>query len=175
MAKDKYLSIFSRQDKGNYRPIRVLPAVSKVFEQLLSDQITKQFDSRLDHRITAYRKRHSCETILITLIEAWKLARDDQRTVKILSTDLSKAFDSLHPLLTVSKLRAYRFQEELLDLIRSYLCNRLNRVKLGATKSEWKRTERRCPQGSALDPLLWNIFQNDLTYVINSHLSIIRG
>ena len=44
-------------------------------------------------------------------------------------------------------------------------------MKLGATKSEWKRTERGCPQGSALGPLLWNIFQNDLTYVINSHLS----
>ena len=45
-------------------------------------------------------------------------------------------------------------------------------MKLGATKSEWTRTERGCLQGSALGPLLWNIFQNDLTYVINSHLSI---
>ena len=69
-------------------------------------------------------------------------------------------------LLLRCKLTAYQFQEELLDLIRSYLCNRLNRVKLGATKSKWKRTERDCPQGSALGPL-WNIFQNDLTYVIN--------
>ena len=124
------------QDCRNYRPITVLPVVSKVFEQLLSDQISKQFDSRLDPRITAYRKRHSCETTLISLIEAWKSARDNQKIVKILSTDLSKAFDSLHPSLMISKLKAYGFNDELCDPLRSYLCNRLNRVKLGAFRSE---------------------------------------
>ena len=123
-------------------------------------------------RITAYRRRHSCETTLITLIEALKLALDNQQTVKILSTDLSKAFDSLHPLLTISKLRAYRFQEDLRHLITSYLYDRPNRVKLGAIGSYWKRTKRGFPQGSALGPLLWNIFQNVLTYVIDSYLSI---
>lgn len=55
------------QDSRNYRPITVLPVVSIVFEQLLSDQISKQFDSRLDPWITAYRKRHSCEKTLISL------------------------------------------------------------------------------------------------------------
>ena len=106
-----------------------------MFEQLLGDQIIKQFDGRLGPRITAYRRRHSCETTLITLIEALKLALDNQQTIKILSTDLSKAFDSLHPLLTISKLRAYRFQEDLRHPITSYLCDRLNRVKLGANGS----------------------------------------
>ena len=106
-----------------------------MFEQLLGDQIIKQFDGRLGPRITAYRRRHSCETTLITLIEALKLALDNQQTVKILSTDLSKASDSLHPLLTLSKLRAYLFEEDLRRLITSYLCDRLNRVKLGAIGS----------------------------------------
>ena len=146
--------------------------VSKVFRQLLSDQISKQFDSCLDPRIRAYRTRHSCERTLISLIEAWKSACDNQRTVKILSTDLSKAFHSLHPSLMISKLKSYGFHDELRDLLRSYLCDRLNRVKLGAFRSEWKRSDRGCPQGSALGSLLWNIFQNDLTYVITSHLSI---
>ena len=75
--KGEWTPVFKKedpQDKGNYRPITVLPVVSKVFEQLLSDQITKQFDSCLDLQITAYCKRHSCETTLITLIEAWKSA-----------------------------------------------------------------------------------------------------
>ena len=80
-------------------------------------------------------------------------ARDNQQIVKILSTDLSKAFDSLHPSLMISKLKAYGFNDELCDLLRSYLCNRLNRVKLGAFRSEWQRTDRGCPQGSALSPL----------------------
>ena len=146
--------------------------VSKVFEQLLSDQISKQFDSRLDPRITAYRKRYSCETTLISLIEAWKSARDNQQTVKILSADLSKAFDLLHPSIMINKLKACGFHDELRDPLRSYLCNRLNRVKLGAFRSEWKQTDRVCLQGSALGPFLWNIFQNDLTYIITLHSSM---
>ena len=145
------------QDSRNYPPITVLPVVSKAFEQLLSDQISKQFDSRLDPWITGYRKHHNCKTKLISLIEAWKSARDNQQAVKILSTDLSKAFDLLHPSLMMSKLKAYGFHDELRDLLRSYLCNWLNRVKLGASRSEWRQTGRSCPQGSALGPLLWNI------------------
>ena len=82
------------------------------------------------------------------------------------------AFDSLHSSLMISKLKAYGFHDELRDPLRSYLCNRLNRVKLGAFRSEWRQTDRGCPQGSALGPLFWNIFQNDLTYIITSHLSI---
>ena len=82
------------------------------------------------------------------------------------------AFDSLHPSLMISKLKACGFHDELRDPLRSYLCNRLNRVKLGAFRSERRQTDRGCPQGSALGPLFWNIFQNDLTYIITSHLSI---
>ena len=51
--KEEWTPVFKKDDPqdsaGNYRPITVLPVVSKVFEQLLSDQITKQFDSHLDH------------------------------------------------------------------------------------------------------------------------------
>lgn len=110
--KGEWTPVFKREDpqnSGNYRPIAALPVVSKVFEKLLSEQITKQFDSRLHPGITAYRKCRSCETTLISLIEAWKSARDNRQTVKILSNDLSEAFDSLHPLLMIRKLRAYRF------------------------------------------------------------------
>ena len=97
-------------DKENYRPVTVLSAVDKVFEQLISKQITSQFESRLsDCCITAYRKSHSCETTLVSLVEQWKLARDEHQYVAILSTDMSRAFDSLQPPLMLNKLRAYGF------------------------------------------------------------------
>ena len=122
--KGEWTPVFKRNDplaKENYRPITVLPAVDKVFEQLVAKQITEMFDKRLGHGLTAYRKIHSCETTLITLIEHWKLAIDNKQSIGILSTDMSKAFDSLHPALLLSKLRAYGFHEKLIDLLRCYL------------------------------------------------------
>ena len=54
----------------------------------------------------------------------------------------------------------------------SYLNDRKNRVKIGNTTSEWKTCNRGCPQGSALGPTLWNLYQNDLFYEsIRSQLS----
>ena len=60
----------------------------------------------LSNCLTAYRKQNSCETTLIKLMEDWKEALDTSNVVGILSTDLSKAFDSLHPPLLLAKLKA---------------------------------------------------------------------
>ena len=118
-------------------------------------------------RSSAYRKAHSCETTLINVVSSDKLrkARDNKVAVSILSTDMSKAFDSLHPPLLLSKLRAYGFQESAVQLLNSYLCDR---VKLGSHVSSCRTVSRGCP----LDPLLWNIFQNDLPYCVTTNLSM---
>ena len=81
---------------------------------------------------------------------------------------MSKAFDSLHPSLMINKLKAYGFSEESLSLIRSYISNRQNRVKLSGVTSSWKDAVRGYPQGSSFGPLPWNIFQNDMTYRVNN-------
>ena len=81
--------------KSNYRPITSLIAVDKVFEQLLGEQVTEHFNPILYSRSTAYRKKHSCKTTLLSMLEEWKLAIDRKELVCILSTDMGKAFDSL--------------------------------------------------------------------------------
>ena len=62
----------------------MLSCVNKVFERLLSSQITTKYDDRLGDGLTAYRKHNSCETSLIGLVEDWKLARDNRLSVGIL-------------------------------------------------------------------------------------------
>ena len=83
---------------------------------------------------------------------------------------MSKAFDSMYYPQMQAKLKAYGTGDNSLDLIRSYFSNCFSRVKIGNTTSSWKKVTRGCPQGSAFGPLLWNLFQNDLTFVIKSNV-----
>ena len=94
-----------RQGTSNYRPITVLPVVGKIYEKLLSKQITNFMDPILSDNSTAYRKSHSCETTLIRLVEEWKMELDCGKLVGMLSTDMSKAFDSLYSPLLIKKTR----------------------------------------------------------------------
>ena len=78
---------------------------------------------------------------------------DRKELVTILSTDLSKGFDTLCPALTIKKLEAYGFGNRSLDLMRSFFDRRFNRVKINGHTSQWKTMAR--PQGTAFGQLLW--------------------
>ena len=86
----------------------------------------------------------------------------------ILTTDMIKAFDSLCHSLVVKKLEAYGFAQNSLNLLRSYFDNSINRAKIKDVTSDWKRMVLGCPQGSSFGPLLWNLFQNDMSFHINN-------
>ena len=95
----------NKQDIKNYRPITVLTMIGKVFEQLLSKQLTSFIDPMLSNNLTAYRKDQNCETSLTGLVERWNQAVDNRNVVGVLSPDMSKGFDSLYPPLLINKLR----------------------------------------------------------------------
>ena len=160
-----------------HNPI-ILPRSSiNTLETLLLKTSTLQlqkshYNDRLCDHLTAYRKRHSCKTVLLYLTESWRHSLDNGECVGVLSTDMSKAFDCLFPPLMLAKLRAYSFDDVSLKLMASYFENRQARVKLVNTTSGWRKVERGCPQGSSFGPLMWNLYQNDLTYVMKSNISM---
>ena len=78
-----------RQERSNYRPITVLPAVDNVFESLLGKQMIENYNPHLYKKMTAYRKIKSCETTSIGLTERWRQAVDKKECVSALSTDMS--------------------------------------------------------------------------------------
>jgi len=170
--KGDWVPVYKKEDHKNvknYRPVTVLPIVDKVFEQLLSEQVTQYIEPYLNNCLTAYRKRNSCMTTLLKLVEDWKYSLDNKNVVGVLSSDLSKAFDSLFPPLLLAKLKGYGFSESALGLFRSYFSERKNRVRIGREiTSEWREIDRGCPQGSNFGPLIWNIYQNDLVYNIGN-------
>ena len=86
--------IFKKKDKTfveNYRPVSVLPTVSKIFERIMQKQITDYIGKFLSPFLCGYRKGFSTQYALLSLIERWRLCLDKQGFAGALLMDLSKA------------------------------------------------------------------------------------
>ena len=152
----------SRNEKENYRPVSILPNLSKIFERCMYDQLKDHFDKLLSKYQCGFRKGFSTQHCLLAMIEKLRKSLDSGGSSAALLTDLSKAFDCLPHDLLIAKLHAYGIKKGSLKLLFSYLKNRKQRVRLNNTYSEWIDILFGVPQGSILGPLLFNIFLCDL-------------
>ena len=148
--------------KENYRPISVLPSVSKIFEKLLYDQLIEYINDKLSPFLCGFRKQYSTQHALIRMLEQWKHCLDNSGVVMTVLMDLSKAYDCIPHDLLIAKRHAYGLNTNALYLLHSYLTNRKQKVKINESFSEWVNIIIGIPQGSILGPLLFNIFINDL-------------
>ena len=159
-------------DKRNYRPVSILPTVSKIFEKVMLEQLNVHFDPILSPYMSGFRKGYSCENVLLHFVESAKSALDDKKHAGAVMMDLSRAFDCLPPKLLISKFHAFGVAEGSCRLLSSYFTNRSQRVKIGNSRSLWEHVVKGAAQGSLMGPFCYNVLCIDLFYLIRNDIRI---
>ena len=158
-------------DKENFRPISILPTLSKVYERLIYNQMYPYFDKRFPKFQCGFRKGFNAQYCLIIMTEKWRRSVDGGGKADALLIDLSKAFDCIDHELLIAKLYAYGFDKNSLYFINSYLKGRKRRTKINFSYSTFAEILFGVPQCSILGPLPFNIYICDL-FVENSDIDI---
>ena len=110
-------------EKENYLPVSMLSNFSKVFENLLFEQINDHMQSKFSKHLTGFRKNHSTQNALLVMIGKWKTILNKKLKVGTLFMGLIKAFNTLDHSLLLAKLSACGFDNNSLSFVRSYLTN----------------------------------------------------
>ena len=156
-------------DPASYRPVAILPTVSKLVERTVQTQLQNHLEEAqlLNHNGHAYRKNLSTATALLQVVDRLYTATDENLISQLLAVDQSSAFDLVSHSILVRKLKRYGCNERTIKWMQSYLHRRTQYVRVGKHDSHMSAINRGVPQGSILGPLLFLVYTNELSTVIN--------
>ena len=162
----KVVPIFKAGDRkeiSNYRPISLLPLLSKIFEKVVHHQLYNYLQSfnLLSSVQFGFRKNLSTSNAINSMLQYVYEELDKNQIVLSLFLDFRKAFDSVNHKILLKKLNKYGVRGIALKWFESYLTERRQYVSLNGKSSETQTISCGVPQGSILGPLLFLIFIND--------------
>ena len=168
----KISPIYKKEDPhltDNYRPISLLPVISKIFEKVAFKQVYDYFNENnlLYKSQYGFRKKHSTELAGLEFYDKIINYLENGKLPLAVFLDLSKAFDTIDHEILLSKLRYYGITGNSLLWFKSYLSNRKQYVQFKDSFSSYSMIRTGVPQGSILGPLLFIIYMNDIAHITN--------
>lgn len=154
----------SKLDKKNYRPISILPILSKIFESVLYRRIyTHCHDNKFfnDDQF-GYQEKSGTEACMIHTLNDIYTSLDRKLSTALVTIDLSNAFDCLNHDILILKLSKLQFPKKFMNMIMSYFHNRRQFVKIDDTLSNVLELYCGAPQGGVLSGLFFNIYVNSI-------------
>ena len=156
----------------NYRPISLLPLISKLFEKIIHLQTQNYLDKNniLYKYQSGFRTKHSTDTCLSLLNDKILTGIDNGLLTGMILIDLQKAFDTIDHEIFLSKLTFLGFSESTILWYKSYLTNRTFVVNIANEFSSPGDLSCGVPQGSILGPLIFLLYVNDMSNSVDCDL-----
>ena len=158
----------------NYRPISLLPNISKVLERLVYSKLYHYlcWNNLLNSKNSGFRKGDSTVNQLVSVSDKLYGVLDNRCEARMVFLDAAKAFDKVWHRGLIFKLEQLGVTGSLISWLHSYLHKRKQRVVINGVESTWAFLEAGVPQGSILGPLLFLVYVSDITDGIESDINL---